>query len=83
MSKKVTKAKPCMGYGWVGLWRSGHAGWYMPEFVHPDDKRGVTSYAHTELRKSPNPERVYLCKVTVTPVLDKLGRPITRIVGGK
>jgi hypothetical protein len=68
-----------VGFGYVGAWANGLPGWVMP--THVD-----TSYRP---RKRRYPGRVqgqdwnigepsYLCRITVTPVLDKRGRLIVR-----
>ena len=70
---KITKTKST-GYGYVGKWRDGTLGWFMPK--HLD------GYGNMK----PNPEdwnigeTGYLCKITIKLMKDKLGRNITRKV---
>ena len=71
-----TKIKT-VGYGYVGKWKAGSLGWFLPNHLE-----GVNY-----VNEPPNPnenfkkEKAYLCKITVEQVFDKLGRPIVRRTG--
>lgn len=75
--KKVKIPKDNTGRGFVGVWRNNKAGWIMPTHLtgnsidHPDIEN---------LQQYAKGERLFLCEITVTPILDALGRPITKIV---
>ena len=70
MAEKVT------GKGWVGHWRDGDIGWGLPSTVHRNGDAGVPEQPPT-IRGD---DIVTLCDITITPRLDKLGRPIRRTV---
>ena len=79
------QSKPVVasGFGYVGRWRNKGEplGWDMPRFVYPIRKsveqarRGVHCNDDAIAKGMPH----YLCRITIEPVLDKLGRPIVRI----
>ena len=79
MSKKVNLPKKTIGYGFIGVWANGSVGWMGLSHIggsreYPD--MPVDSPDRKEIMKG---ERLFMCKVTVTPLLDKKGRPITKI----
>lgn len=80
--KKIKLPKNVTGYGYSGVWSDNKLGWWMPCHIHQLDSR---KYPHVSGIERSNDytslnERTYLCKITVTLVKDKLGRPITRQV---
>lgn len=81
MSKKIALPKPTVGYGYTGIWHTGQAGWFMPQFVYGSIDR---KFPDDPIRKEDMPlldgERLFLCKITIEPLVDKAGRPITKIV---
>lgn len=62
---------------WVAQWRDGRLGWAMPMFLW--GKRPAAFTDHQMLRGA---KELYLCEVTIVPVLDKLGRPVKRTARG-
>ena len=73
MSKRIEIPKPAMGYGYVGAWKDGDIGWGLPNALH-DRRSGPREdfWGHKNVR-------TFLCKITIEPVTDVDGRPITRI----
>ena len=80
MSKRVMKPKKTQGYGYAGTWRDGSAGWFMPSHIHNGDKQRTPSSPNDKIAQYHKFCRTYLCRITVDPVLDAKGRPITKIV---
>ena len=81
---KTKTPKHTKAYGFVGVWSDNSIGWSMPQYLHNYDTRHNPS----KYLKDANPsflddDRLYLCEVTIKPVLDKLGRPITRLAKKK
>lgn len=86
-TKKITSPpkEPSVGYGYVGQWIDGRIGWFLPRHHLGRGKRCVqppNSEAHVYINGN-SKERFFLCKITVKPVFDKKGRPITKIVKPK
>lgn len=85
MAKKIQIPKGNIGYGYVGVWWSedppGELGWMAPQFISgPASRRSPDTASSEDLRKYAKGERLFLCKITCTPIKDKKGRPITKIV---
>lgn len=81
MSKKLELPKPTTGYGYVGVWSDGSIGWFMPRHIDSRYARNYPSSPAPDMpRYAGKRERAFLCKITVTPVTDKRGRPVTRII---
>jgi len=82
MSKKIKVPKPTKAYGFTGVWQDESVGWCG--LSHIGGTREYPDYPEIseDRRLSINGQRLLLCEVTLTPVLDKKGRPITRIVRG-
>ena len=78
MSKKIKVPKETIGFGYAGVWSDGSVGWFSPHHVSDSKKPRYTDKPVSNPNTSG--ERFFLCKITMTPVLDKNGRPITRIV---
>ena len=78
MSNKIKVPKATSGFGYAGVWHDGSVGWFSPQYVNSSKTPKYTDKPVS----NPNTagERFFLCKITMTPVLDKNGRPITRIV---
>ena len=74
------KPKPTTGFAFSGTWNNGGVGWNMPPYLNGNNSRKYPSrYKTGEMEACFLPhERMYLCRVTITPVKDKLGRYITR-----
>lgn len=78
MSNKLTPPKANIGKAYVASWEDENntVGWAMPQHLSggPDiDMPPLTADIHPG-------ERLFLCEIIVKPVLDKKGRPITKIV---
>jgi hypothetical protein len=72
--KKIAIPKATKCKGWTGEWGDGSVGWNAPQHLH---EKGPDRPHPDRLESWPG-ERFYLCHITVTPILDKRGRPITR-----
>lgn len=83
-TRKRAVPKQVTGYAYVGQWLDGTLG-----------RHGISHVADTQSRHHPAApaagwyhyarpgDRVYLCRVTLTPVLDATGRPITKVKGAQ
>ncbi len=76
-TKKILIPKPVKGYGYSGVWTSPEntIGWQTTPFISGKCDRRYPS--------SPPPHaegRFFLCEITIKPLLDKKGRPITKII---
>ena len=80
MSKKLKIPKGTTGYGYVGVWDDGEIGWFMPDFIDNQNGRRYPSEPNDQIGLYDKEHRTFLCEITVTPVTDKCGRPVTRIV---
>jgi hypothetical protein len=72
--KKIEVPKAVKGRGYVGTWGDpdNKLGWALPDYL------GQTRPGKC-FRTFANPGvRAYLCEITIKPVLDGKGRPITR-----
>jgi hypothetical protein len=79
MSKRIAVPGVARGYAFIGCYQTGALGWHAPRFLspHPNRREVAKAYGRDVMRKFAD-ERFYLCGVTITPILDKCGRPITR-----
>jgi hypothetical protein len=80
-NKKIKIPKATKAYGFSGVWQSGCVGWMGLSHIGSKERR-YPEYPNmngerAEILKG---ERLFLCEITMKPVLDKKGRPITRIV---
>lgn len=78
MANKVKIPKDNTGRGFVGVWRDNRAGWFMPR--HVSGNRTIDHPETGDVHEYIKGERLFLCEITVTPILDSLGRPITKII---
>ena len=78
----MSTGEKLVAFGFVGRWKNGSLGWHVPAFL----------YRSTGRRRYPTrPERtawnedtpMELCRITIEPMRDKLGRRIVRYVGRK
>ena len=73
---KIDQPKATRGFGYVGAWDDGCIGWFLPSHIGKWNSR--------QRPEPPNDHhclaggRTFLCEITIRPVKDKLGRPITR-----
>lgn len=84
-TKKIEIPMPTTGYGYAGVWCDGKLGWFAPKHVSGYSRR-YAEPPNEAARENVNPisgDRFFLCKVTLTPVKDKNGRPVTKIVKRK
>ena len=69
--------KKVEGTGWVGFWLDGTLGWNLPAYL--------CGYSNNEFPMDreylKDDDELILCKITVTPVKDTLGRKIVRKAG--
>jgi hypothetical protein len=78
---KIKIPKPVIGYGYSGAWcdPENTIGWNTTPFIAGKTDRKYPSDIHS--REIINKKtRFFLCKITIEPLLDKLGRPITKII---
>ena len=88
MTKRLEIPKKTEAFGWFGVWWDGSIGWRTPEFIHPSNQRGQAARPSKglEMYKGDDLRRVFLCRVTIEPVLSEprgleaRSEPITRIV---
>lgn len=83
MGKDKFGEKKSVGYGYVGTWKGGDdddLGWCMPKHLSDSRRYGVGTAEVDGWNKG---EPVYLCKITVEQIVDSLGRPIVKYLGGK
>lgn len=79
MAKKLVIPKQNTGFGYAGVFEDGTLGWSMP--AHVQGKKYDKKQPHFPVyRKDLQGERLFLCKITITPLKDKKGRPITAVV---
>lgn len=89
MSKKIEVPEGSVGFGYVGVWCDEHRlGWCMPEHVTGNGRGYPEPPGELWKKNTPHPvagwdNRAYLCRITVEPILDSKGRPITRKPKGK
>lgn len=80
MSKKIKVPKPIKGYGFTGVWLSGEVGWMGLSHIGGSRKYPDNPSLDGERKSIMKGERLFMCEVILKPVLDKKGRPITKIV---
>ena len=81
---KTKTPKSTKAYGFVGVWDDNSIGWSMPQYFHKYDSRHNPSVMSPSAAPCfDDSDRLYLCEVTIKPILDKLGRPITRLAKKK
>jgi hypothetical protein len=73
MKRSKTKT---IGQGWVGRWRDGTLGWFLPNHCS-GYKNGADRWNDDPIIKD---EKVYLCSITIKQKFKKNGSPITRVV---
>lgn len=74
MTKRLPIPKANKGRGWSGVWRDRNViGVPLPHVLW-----GGTVINKCGAFYGDKDERYYLCEITIKPILDKLGRPITR-----
>ena len=78
MTKKLTLPDSTEGYGYVGTWHDGILGWCLPDALSEFDTRREPAKNDEKGWQIPG-DRSFLCRITITPVTDKRGRPVTRI----
>ncbi len=81
MSKKLKVPKPNKGYGYVGVYNDGYSGRFMPRHISGKlDRKSPGDGITEETIDFMHGERLFLCEITVKPILDKKRRPITKVV---
>lgn len=82
MSKKIKIPKAVKGYGYSGAWEypENTIGWNTTPYVTGKQDRKYPSEPADTLNHGNN-VRYFLCEITIKPILDKRGRPITKIYG--
>ena len=85
MSRRVKIPRKTAGYGYVGMWGDGSIGYLLCDFLSGFGRKYPDPPSHqwNSLLDDGSKERVFLCRIKVTPMRDKLGRPLTRIIGKK
>ena len=64
------------GRAWIGKHRGGELGWGLPNEIDPSGK--VAKRLSTKKNGWFKSEHVYLCRVTIEPIIDKHGNYIKR-----
>jgi hypothetical protein len=77
MTKKIKIPKSVRGYGYSGVWicPENTIGWGTTPFISGKSDRSYPSGPPNHLRG-----RFFLCEISIKPLLDKKGRPITKII---
>lgn len=75
---KIKVPKPVKAYGYSARWSDGTIGWFTSRFPStsrkfPDDIPNLAEAPTT------SGERFFLCEIKIKPLIDKKGRPITKI----
>lgn len=83
MSKKLTIPKKTKCYGYTGIWNNGTVGWMGVAHLGGSRKYPDEPVMENSRQQIMEGERLFMCEITVKPVLDKRGRPITKIVKSK
>lgn len=81
MSKKIKLPKSVKGYGYAGVWKDPEntIGWNISSYVTGEgDRKNPSDPADT--KNHGKGERYFLCQIIIKPIVDKMGRPITKIV---
>ena len=65
MSDKPKKIKKTVAKAYVGLWRDGSLGWYVPDFISSDRYPCAVS---SDTPGYAVGEWGYLCEVTIKPI---------------
>jgi hypothetical protein len=82
MAKKISVPKQVKGYGYSGVWHypKNTLGWNTTPFIAGKyDRKCPSDPADT--KNHGNNQRYFLCEITIKPLVDKKGRPITKIFG--
>lgn len=84
-TKKVGIPKAITGYGYAGQWIDGKIGWFAPKHVSGAGRKYAEppNELAEEYIRDGETDRFFLCKIAITPMTDKNGRPITKILKGK
>lgn len=77
MSNKIKIPKANKGKGYVGTWSNNVLGWHVPNHLQGGRATEKPSRFAKQFAQG---GRFFLCEITIKPVLDKKGRPITKIV---
>ena len=86
MTKRLKKPKKTVGYGYSSSWIEGggdnEVGRTLPKMIGGGwaTRRSPMDLEDEGLAVLSDGEATYLCKITIEPVLDKLGLPITKRV---
>lgn len=80
-TRKLAVPKAATGYAYVRKWADGAVGWCGVSHVFDDgdSRRHPTPPSDLWVSYARPGDRAYLCRVTLTPVLDAKGRPITKV----
>lgn len=79
-TKKIVIPKSIKnGFVYSGTWNDGTLGWETGPHISESNRKYV-SQPNPKRNESIIGTRVFLCKVKLVPVLDKKGRPITKII---
>lgn len=81
---KIEFPKANKGYGYAGVWtrpKDGPiVGWMAPAYLVGGSRKYPDMPDEDKLKAYAKGERLFLCEITMKPVKDKKGRPITKIV---
>lgn len=72
--------KSVKGYGYAGTWKDDNRlGWNITPYVTGKLDRKYPSLP-ADTKAHGRGERYFLCSIEIKPLLDKKGRPITKVI---
>ena len=74
---KIKLPESIKGKGFCGKWLDNQIGWNIPN--HLCGGKRYANKPHMREFCFNDTDRLYLCEITIKPLKDKLGRPITRL----
>lgn len=79
---KIKIPKAVKGFGYSGTWASpsNTIGWMVSPYVSGKYDRQYPSHVDPNRFPEAIGQRLFLCEITVRPMIDKMGRPITKII---
>jgi len=78
MKKRKRVPRAVKGRGFVGCYHDGSLGWHVPGFVAAETGGRCMFGMGQRVMPRFADKMFYLCRISLTPLRDSLGRPITR-----
>jgi hypothetical protein len=79
-TKRIQVPKANKGKGYVAVWQRGKLGWWLPNHLYGGSGAADPVNHYAVKAGYLEGERVYLCEITIKPILDKNGRPKTKLI---